>query len=70
MYTLHVISLKFTGNPCKFWNVQNFVGFLEDGKTWKFAFDIYWPLDKAIYGYHGLVFQSSLSISRKDLNAK
>ena len=22
-------------------NVQNFVGFLEDGRTWYFAFDIY-----------------------------
>ena len=25
-------------------NVQNLVGFLEGGRTWYFAFDIYWPL--------------------------
>ena len=25
-------------------NVQNFVGFLEDGRTWYFVFNFYWPL--------------------------
>ena len=25
-------------------NVQNFVDFLEDGRTWYFAFKMYWPL--------------------------
>ena len=30
----------------KYLYVQNFVGFLEYGRNWYFAFEIYWPLEK------------------------
>ena len=33
--------------------VQNFVGFLEDGRTWYFAFDIYGPLGRSKYTTNG-----------------
>ena len=31
-------------------NVHNFVGFLEYGRTWYFAFGIYWPLNRSARG--------------------
>ena len=32
-------------------NIQNFVGFLEYGRTWYFAFEIYWPLSSVAWDF-------------------
>ena len=42
-------------------NVQNFVVFLEDGRTWYFAFDIYWPLDWPGQSYNNLCVLTYIS---------
>ena len=39
-------------------NVQSFVGVLEYGRTWYFAFEIYWPL-------HSLEFNSEVQLFLK-----
>ena len=44
-------------------NVQNFVSFLEDSRTWYFAFDIFLPLTKAPFlrqGEESQIFENKL----------
>ena len=48
-------------------NVQNFVGFLEDGRTWYFAFEIYWPLIPYLLFFRGQRLAEQMQTQNPDL---